>query len=75
MAAREEDVRVASCVSSTLGHLVYPPPLPPPPPGHQTSIVSVQKTVKIISRTGLLNHVQAPNFKRYKLPRLLHYIM
>ena len=70
MAAREEDVRVASCVSSTLGHLVYPPP-----PGHQTSIVSVQKTVKIISRTGLLNHVQAPNFKRYKLPRLLHYIM
>ena len=72
MAAREEDVRVASCVSSTLGHLVYPPP---PPPGHQTSIVSVQKTVKIISRTGLLNRVQAPNFKRYKLPQLLHYIV
>ena len=67
MAAREEDVRVASCVSSTLGHLVYPPA--------PTSIVSVQKTVKIISRTGLLNRVQAPNFKRYKLPRLLHYIM
>ena len=35
------------------------------PPAHQTSIVSVQKTVQIISGTGLLNRVQAPNFKRY----------
>ena len=51
------------------------PPAPPLPPAHQTSIVSVQKTVNIISRTGLLNRVQAPNFKRYKLPQLLHYIM
>ena len=51
------------------------PRLPRAPPAHQTSIVSVQKTVKIISRTGLLNRVQAPNFKRYKLPQLLHYIM
>ena len=61
----------------------YPPPWhtsftscsPPPPPSHQTSIVSLQKIVKIISRTGLLNRVQAPNFKRYKLPRVLYYIM
>ena len=51
------------------------PRLPRAPPAHETSIVSVQKTVKIISRTGLLNRVQAPNFKRYKLPQLLHYIM
>ena len=55
----------------------YPPPWHTsftscPPPAHQTSIVSVQKTVKIISRLGLLNRVQAPNFKRYKLPQLLH---
>ena len=52
-----------------------PTPPPPPTPAPQTSIVSVQKTVKIISRTGLLNRVQAPNFQRYKLPQLLHYIM
>ena len=72
MAAREKGVRVASCVSSTLAHT---PRLPRAPTAHQTSIVSVKKTVKIISRTGLLNRVQAPNFKRYKLPQFLHYIM
>ena len=71
MAAREEDVRVASCVYPYRGT----PRLPRAPPAHETSIVSVQKTVKIISRTGLLNRVQAPNFKRYKLPPLLYYIM
>ena len=51
------------------------PRLPRAPTAHQTSIVSVKKTVKIISRTGLLNRVQAPNFKRYELPQFLHYIM
>ena len=71
------DAREGRGCARHLVRILHPgtPRLPRAPPAHQTSIVSVQKTVNIISRTGLLNHVQAPNFKRYKLPQLLHYIM
>ena len=61
------DGRTGRGCARRLVRILHPgtPRLPRAPPAHQTSIVSVQKTVQIISGTGLLNRVQAPNFKRY----------